>query len=222
MNKTNLRMIGHHAWVANRQGIHICRSLVCWYTCLRIHHLVHLFHGTECTRQYLQHSRKEEIISNDTILLTTNKQQHSRAECDQTRLSYLYPWWTGIAYWLEHQIRDRKVVGSNPGRSCRLIFFSIVNIVCWLLFGVCSTPVLPQWHVKDPGHSAKSAGGRLHLNMHTSWPNEVRVGWLCHCTGIVWEPIRKQAHMQFIRKHSVTVVSAHWATIDWSWPKKWN
>ena len=29
------------------------------------------------------------------------------------------------------------------------------------------TPVLPQWHVKDPGHSAKSAGGRLHLNTHT-------------------------------------------------------
>ena len=24
-------------------------------------------------------------------------------------------------------------------------------------------PVLLQWHVKDPGHSAKSTGGRLHL-----------------------------------------------------------
>ena len=24
----------------------------------------------------------------------------------------------------------------------------------------------PQWHVKDPGHSAKSAGGRLHPNTH--------------------------------------------------------
>ena len=29
------------------------------------------------------------------------------------------------------------------------------------------TPVLPQWHVKDPSHSAKSTGGRLHLNTHT-------------------------------------------------------
>ena len=27
--------------------------------------------------------------------------------------------------------------------------------------------MLLQWHVKDPGHSAKSAGGRLHLNKHT-------------------------------------------------------
>ena len=25
-------------------------------------------------------------------------------------------------------------------------------------------PALPQWHVKDPGHSAKSVGGRLYLN----------------------------------------------------------
>ena len=27
--------------------------------------------------------------------------------------------------------------------------------------------MLLQWHVKDPGHSANSAGGMLHLNMHT-------------------------------------------------------
>ena len=33
-------------------------------------------------------------------------------------------------------------------------------------FGIRSTPVLPQWHVEDPGHSAKSAGGRLQLNMY--------------------------------------------------------
>ena len=31
-------------------------------------------------------------------------------------------------------------------------------------FSVRSIPALPQWHVKDTGHSAKSAGGRLHLN----------------------------------------------------------
>ena len=79
-----------------------------------------------------------------------------------------------------------------------------------------------RWHVKDPGHSAQSAGGRLHLNTYTSWPNEVGVGWLCCCPGIVWEPIRKRTHMQLIWECSVTVVSAHWATVDWSWPKEWN
>ena len=60
-----------------------------------------------------------------------------------------------------------KVASSNPGRTRGRIFFSRVNHVCWLLFGVNSTPMLPQWHVKDPGHSAKSACGRLHLNTHT-------------------------------------------------------
>ena len=36
-------------------------------------------------------------------------------------------------------------------------------------FGIRSTPVLPQEHVKDPGHSTKSAGDRLHLNTHTPY-----------------------------------------------------
>ena len=35
-------------------------------------------------------------------------------------------------------------------------------------YSVCvPPPVLPQWHVKDPGHFVKSAGGRLHLNTNT-------------------------------------------------------
>ena len=34
-------------------------------------------------------------------------------------------------------------------------------------YRIRSTPVLPQQHVKDPGHSAKSAGGRLHSAIAT-------------------------------------------------------
>ena len=72
-----------------------------------------------------------------------------------------------VACWLECRTCDQKVVSSNPCRSDRRIFFSTVNFVCWLFFCVCSTPVLPLWHIKDPGHSVKSAGGSLHLNTHT-------------------------------------------------------
>ena len=36
-------------------------------------------------------------------------------------------------------------------------------------FGIRSTPVLPQKHVKDPGHSVESAVGRLQLNTHTPY-----------------------------------------------------
>ena len=65
---------------------------------------------------------------------------------------------------VERRTRDRKVASSNPGRRGGRIFFSRVNFVFWLL---SLHPVLPQWHVKDPCHSAKSEGGRLHLNTHT-------------------------------------------------------
>ena len=36
-------------------------------------------------------------------------------------------------------------------------------------FGTRSTPVIPQQHVKDPEHSAESAGGRLQLNTHAPY-----------------------------------------------------
>ena len=74
----------------------------------------------------------------------------------------------GIACWWECQTHDWKALSLNPGRSFWRMFFSRLNFVCWLLVSVCSTPVLPQKHVKDNCHSAKIAGGRLHVNMHTS------------------------------------------------------
>ena len=48
--------------------------------------------------------------------------------------------------------------------------FSSPELTFWIdsySIDVRSTPVLPQWHVKDAGHSAKSTGGRLHLNTLT-------------------------------------------------------
>ena len=56
---------------------------------------------------------------------------------------------------VERLTHDRKVASSNPGRSSGRIFFSRINFVGCLLFGVCSNHVLLQWHAKDPGHSAK-------------------------------------------------------------------
>ena len=70
---------------------------------------------------------------------------------------------SGIAQWLERRTRDWKVVSSNPCRCGGRIFFSRVNFLCWLLFRY------PFQRVKDPGHSAKSAGGRLQLNTHTPY-----------------------------------------------------
>ena len=57
---------------------------------------------------------------------------------------------------------------------------------------------------------------------YTFWPNRVGMGWFCCCPGIVWEPVRKQAHTQLVREHLVTVITACWANVDWSWPEEWN
>ena len=100
--------------------------------------------------------------------------------------------------------------------------FSTINFVCWLIFGLRSTPVLLQWHVKDTGHLPKvQVAGYTNTCIHP-WPNEVRVGWLCCCPGMVWEPIWKRAHMQLIKEHSATIVSACRASVGWSWHKEWN
>ena len=49
---------------------------------------------------------------------------------------------------------------------------SPASTFCADSYSVSIPSLLPQWHIKDPGHSAKSAGGRLHLNTHaplTQW-----------------------------------------------------
>ena len=128
--------------------------------------------------------------------------------------------WANMGSWdsllIERWICDQKDASSNPSRSVQRIFFSRVNFVCWLLFGVSSKPLLQQWHTKYPGQSAKSSAGGLHLHTHTPMTQWSWSGLLCHCLDIVWEPIRKQAKMQRINEHSATVISARWATVDWS------
>ena len=130
-----------------------------------------------------------------------------------------------IACWQECQTRDRKVTSLNPGRSGGRIFLSRVNFVCWLLFSDCFTPVLPQWHVKDPSHSAKSAGGRLHLNMHTPFTQQSHSGLtmpLSRHSAETYPETSSHATCQGTFSDSATVVSACWATVDWFWPKEWN
>ena len=123
---------------------------------------------------------------------------------------------------VKRRTRDRIVASSSPGRKGGRIFFSIVNFVCLLSFRFRPTPMLPQWHVKDPGHSPESAGGRLHLNMHTPLTQWSRSGLTMPLSRHSVGPVRKRAHTQFVSENLVTVVSARWASVDWSWPNEWN
>ena len=58
--------------------------------------------------------------------------------------------------------------------------FLLQSQLCVLTSCLVSVPpppsVLPQWHVKDPGHCAKSAGGKLQLNTHTPLTQRSRSG----------------------------------------------
>ena len=82
-------------------------------------------------------------------------------------------------------IRRSWVQHLSPGRSSR-IFFSSPELTCCAnsnyIIWCSSHPRVSQRHEKDPGHSAKRAGGRLHLNMHTpvtqwSWSGLTMKSW---------------------------------------------
>ena len=66
----------------------------------------------------------------------------------------------GIACWLERRTRDRKVASSISARGGEENFLLQSQLCVLTLIRCAFHPVLPQWHVKDPGHSAKSADGR--------------------------------------------------------------
>ena len=63
---------------------------------------------------------------------------------------------------------------SRQERREKFLLQSLLSVLTpvWCKFH----PVLPQLHVKDAGHSAKSAGGRLHLNTHTPLTQRSRSG----------------------------------------------
>ena len=70
----------------------------------------------------------------------------------------------------ERRACDRKFADSNPGRSGGRSFFSSVNFLCRLLFRYWFHPrATAITHVRDPGHSAKSAGGWLQLNTNAPY-----------------------------------------------------
>ena len=92
-----------------------------------------------------------------------------------------------------------------------------VNFFSPLLFGVRSTLVLPQWHVKDAGHSAKIAGGRLHLNTNTPLTQQSRSGLTMllsrHCMGIYQETSSYATHQETL-SHSFLSSLSHCGLTD--------
>ena len=93
--------------------------------------------------------------------------QESLTRMWQSRDSYR----AGIAHWLECPTPDQKVAGSSPCRSGGGIFLLQGQLSLLSLISVS----VPQKHVKDRGHSANSAGGRLQRNTYA--PNVCAFEW---------------------------------------------
>ena len=114
-----------------------------------------------------------------------------------------------IAQVVQCQTCDWKVAGLIPGRSSRRIS-PRVAFLCWISFSVCSTPVLLQWHEKDPDHSAESAGGRL--------PHACTFDSQSGLT-MLFGHSRGTCHGNKLTCNSsgsaCPVVSACWANVDW-------
>ena len=92
----------------------------------------------------------------------------------------VYP---GSRYW--------KVSSFSPGRSGWKISPPVLTF-CADSYSVSVPPhILLVARKKTPVILPKvQVAGYTETRIHP-WPNEVEVGWLCCCQGIVWEPIRK-------------------------------
>ena len=104
----------------------------------------------------------------------------------QTRLSLRkssFTEWRGICYLVHARLPSLFTSLATP-TVCRFTVCRPVNrgdlITSYhsalTLIRCPFHPVLPQWHVKDPGHPAKGAGGRLHLNTRTFLTQRSRSG----------------------------------------------
>ena len=97
-------------------------------------------------------------------------------------------------------------------RQVRRKIFLLQSQLCMLSFSVRSTPLLPQWYVKDPDHSVKNAGSRLHLNMHTPLIQRSRSGLIMplsrHSVGTYLE-MSSCATCQGIFSHSLLSLLSH-------------
>ena len=123
----------------------------------------------------------------------------------------------GISQLVERRTRDWKDASSVPGRSGGWIFFAGVSFLFWLLFGVRSIPVLPQWHVQDPGHFFFQKRRWQVTSEHAYTLDPTKSEWTDYAVQAkCWNLLEQRTHKQLAREHSAIVISARWATVDWS------
>ena len=80
-------------------------------------------------------------------------------------------------YLVRQNLVSSFLLSNDTSLSCTGVGIAHgVHFLCWLLFVVRLTLVLPQWHIKGCSHSAKSVRGRLHLSTHELLTQRSRIG----------------------------------------------
>ena len=141
----------------------------------------------------------EEKVSDLTVFAINNNNNNKKK-------NYRYLWGVGIACWLEHRTLDRKVASSNPGRSGGENFLLQSQLCVLSLIRCPFQPHVPAVVRKRSRSFCQKC--RWQVTPKHAYTLDPTKSELADCPGMVWEPIRKRAHTQLVREHSVTVVSA--------------
>ena len=103
-----------------------------------------------------------------SLMVTVDVKQHWNETTEQ-----LKQLGAGIAQWLERRTRDSRSRVRIPAAAAGE-FFSPGSTFCADSYsGIRSTPVLPQQHVKDPGHSARTCAETAAVSCSTSHASAV-------------------------------------------------
>ena len=114
---------------------------------------------------------------------------------------------------LERRTHDWKVMGSNPGRSGRRIFFSRVDFLCWLLFWYLFHPCVTAVAHKRSWSFCQKCRWQVTAKHKYTLPMWL---WIkCHCElvhscGMVYTELalrRQQFHVAPAMQHPKSAVS---------------
>ena len=116
--------------------------------------------------------------------------------------------------------RDLKVASSSSGRSGGKVFLS--RPLCADCYSVSVPPCVTAVVRKRPRSFCQKCRWQVIPTLAYVLDPRSRSGltmlsW--HSRGTYQD---NRARTQLVRKHSATVVSSRWASLDWFWPEKWN
>ena len=127
-------------------------------------------------------------------------------------LTFIILWGMGIAQWWSTGLMCKRSWVWVPAGAEGTFSPPESTFCADSYFCICSTPMLLQQHTKDPSHYAKSASGRLQLNMHAPYlcgfEQSDTVNWCM----VVW--CTQNMHWDTAVSHGTSHVSTVTTSVD--------